>query len=81
VINLKWVSLTDHKVAVARNSRQKTLTAAWNASKILESWNASAWAKKAAAQATKKAETDFDRFTNKLKKQKIAKAVASKVKA
>jgi large subunit ribosomal protein L14e len=81
VINIKWVALTDLKVKVARNARQKTLTQAWTEAGTMDKWNATAWAKKIAAKKTKASLTDFQRFQAKNKQQKLMKAVRAKVAA
>lgn len=75
VINLKWVSLTDLKVKITLNARQNSLNKAWTAADILNKWNNLSWAKKIAAKEAKKNSTDFERFTVKVNKQKVSKAV------
>ena len=72
IINFKWVALTDMKVKVSRNARQKTLTKEWAAAEVSSTWAKSAWAKKLAAKKAKAATTDFDRFQDKLKKQAVS---------
>ena len=79
VIALKWLALTDIKVGAARNARAKSLTAAWEKEGALAKWTGSAWAKKIAAKAAKAASTDFDRFLEKDKKQKVRAQVAKKL--
>jgi len=81
VINIKWIGLTDLKVKVAVNARQKSLTKAWTEADIQGKWNASAWAKKIAAKKTKASLNDFQRFQAKLKQQKLSKAIKAKVAA
>jgi large subunit ribosomal protein L14e len=71
IVNFKWLALTDIVVKVTRNAKQKTLTKAWEAAKVQETWKATAWAKKIASKAVKAAATDLDRFKLKLQKQKL----------
>ena len=79
VINIKWVSVTDFKVKVARNARQKTLTEAWADADIQAKWDATAWAKKIAAKATKAGLNDFQRFQKKVAQQTLMKKVRARV--
>jgi large subunit ribosomal protein L14e len=81
VINFKWLSLTDFVLPVARNARQKTLTAAWKKADIQKKWEATSWAKRVAARKARAAQTDLDRFKTKLVKQRVAKAVRAKLAA
>ena len=81
IINLKWVALTDLKVAVARNARQKKLNTEWTKADTLNKWAATAWAKKLAGKKAKSAATDFERFTIKARKQTVAKKVKAAMKA
>jgi len=94
VINFKWLQLTDLKaggkvkegekfktVGIARNARQKSLTKIWGELDLLNKWNKSAWGKRVAAKVAKASMTDLDRFKAKKEKQRVAKAVASKLKA
>lgn len=81
VINIKWIALTDLKVKVARNARQKTLNKEWAAAGIQEKWAASAWAKKLATKAAKAKLNDFQRFQAKVAGQALAKKVKAKVQA
>lgn len=78
-INFKWVALTDFTVAVGRNARQKTLTAAWKKADVAAKWAATAWAKKLAAKVAKAGETDLQRFVAKIAKQKLQKSVRAKL--
>ncbi len=72
IINFKWVALTNLKVKVSRNARQKKLSKEWAEAKVQEQWSASSWAKKISAKKAKAATTDFDRFQIKETKQKIS---------
>jgi large subunit ribosomal protein L14e len=81
VINFKWISLTDFKVDVNRNARQKGLAAAWKSAGVLAKFQASAWGRKAAAKVARAATTDFERFDAKVKKQAVMKKVRAAVKA
>lgn len=71
VINLKRVSLTDFKVTIGRNSRQKALAKAWGKADVQAKWAASAWAKKLDARETKKTESDLDRFKAMVAKKEV----------
>merc|ERR1712232_61964 len=62
VIPFKRIALTDLKINIMRNSRQKTLTKAWTDEKIMEKWEATSWAKKLASKKKRATLTDFDRF-------------------
>lgn len=81
IINFKWVALTDLKVKVSRNARQKTLTKAWTEAGVQAKWEASGWAKKLAAKTAKAGQTDLDRFKAKLSQQKVRAAVRKQLKA
>ncbi|KAJ1456147.1 ribosomal protein L14-domain-containing protein [Pelagophyceae sp. CCMP2097] len=62
VIPFKRLALTDLKVDVGKNARQKSLVKAWDASKTLDAWAATTWAKKLSAKAKRASLTDFQRF-------------------
>ena len=81
VINVKWLSLTDLRVKVALNARQKSLIKAWTDADVLNKWQSSAWAKKIAAKKEKANSSDFTRFTVKLKKQAVMKKAKASIKA
>merc|ERR1719390_561414 len=50
VIPFKRVALTDIKIKVPKNARQKTLGKAWDAADVQGTWDSSSWAKKLAAK-------------------------------
>ena len=62
VIPFKRVALTDIKIKVPKNARQKTLNKAWDEADVLAKWDASSWAKKLAAKKKRASLTDFQRF-------------------
>ena len=81
IVPFKRLSLTDHVVKIGRNARQKSLNAAWKKDDIQAKWDASAWAKKAAAKKKRASTNDFGRFRAMLLKKKrtqmVKKAAAS----
>ena len=79
LINFKWIALTDMKVNVGRNARQKKLTTEWKAAKVQDLWAASSWGKKLAAQIAKAGQTDFGRFQAKIARQKRSTAIKAKL--
>lgn len=81
VINFKWIALTDLKVKVARNARQKTLAAAWKEADTKAKFEGSAWGKKLASKAAKAKQTDFQRFQARLTKQTVMAKVNKAIKA
>eukprot|EP00949_MAST-11_sp_MAST-11-sp1_P002538 g2538.t1 len=62
VIPLKRVALTDYKLPIARNARQKTLIKAWGEEDIEKKWSSSSWAKKRAMKLRRAKCNDFGRF-------------------
>jgi len=70
-INIKRLALTDFKVAVKRNAREKALKEAWEEAGVLAKWEASNWNKKITNKAKRAATTDFDRFVVRSLKRKI----------
>jgi large subunit ribosomal protein L14e len=75
-MTLTRVMLTDYKVAVLRNARQKALVAAWEEADISAKWAASSWAKKLANKSKREAMSDFDRFEVMVARKKRAAAMA-----
>merc|ERR1712170_20666 len=61
VISYGRIALTDLKVKIGRNARQKTLNAAWAAADIQAKWDGSS-AKKLASKSKRASLSDFDRF-------------------
>jgi large subunit ribosomal protein L14e len=61
-IPIKRVMLTEYKVSVMRNARQKALISAWEEADVMAKWSASSWAKKLENKTKRAAMTDFDRF-------------------
>lgn len=62
VVTFRRLNLTDHKINITRGARAAKVSKEWKAADITGKWEASAWAKKIAARATKSASGDFDRF-------------------
>lgn len=62
LVPIKRLSLTDHKVKIPRNARQKTIAKAFAKAKVAEKWSQSAWAKKLDAQKKRAEMSDFERF-------------------
>ena len=71
ILSLKRVALTDFKVKIGRNARQKSLNKAWTKGDIWNKWNNSSWAKKLAAKKKRASSNDFMRF-------KVARAKAAR---
>ncbi|ACI65760.1 predicted protein [Phaeodactylum tricornutum CCAP 1055/1] len=73
VISYKRLALTDLKVDIQRNARQKSLLKAWTEADTMNKWESSSWAKKLTARKTRAGLSDFDRFKVMVaKKQKTA---------
>mmetsp|Transcript_13420 Transcript_13420/g.39572 ORF Transcript_13420/g.39572 Transcript_13420/m.39572 type:complete len:128 (-) Transcript_13420:579-962(-) len=70
VITTKRLALTEYKVNVMRNARQKALLAAWEEADVMSKWQATAWAKKIANKKKRSAMSDFDRFEVMIAKKK-----------
>jgi len=62
IINLRRIQLTDIKVQIPRNAREKTLKAAFAKVDVVGKWSATSWAKKIAIKKARAATSDFDRF-------------------
>lgn len=62
MISFKRIALTDLKINVSRNARQKTLTKAWTEGKIMDKWEATSWAKKLSSKKKRANLSDFGRF-------------------
>jgi len=79
IITLKRLSLTDIKVKIGLNARQKSLEAAWTKGDVLAKWAATSWAKKLAAKKKRASLNDFGRFKAASAKRKRNAAVKAKV--
>lgn len=75
MIPFKRLALTDLKVKILRNARQKTLKAAFAEADVLEKWAATSWAKKRAAKVKRASLTDLDRFKLMVARKQKARAV------
>jgi len=81
VLPYKRIALTDLKVKIPKNARQKTVKAAWEKSNVLAKWENTVWAKKLAAKKKRAAMTDFERFQLMVARKQKAALVAEKLKA
>ena len=72
LMNIKRLSLTDHKLTIGRNARTKTIKKALDESGVQEKWDASAWGKRVAKRAAAKSMGDFARFKAKVAKQAVS---------
>ena len=79
IITLKRLSLTDIKVKIGLNARQKSLEKAWTKGDVLAKWEATSWAKKLAAKKKRASLNDFGRFKAAAAKRKRNAAVKAKV--
>ena len=79
IITLKRLSLTDIKVKIGLNARQKSLEKAWTKGDVLAKWEATSWAKKLAAKKKRASLNDFGRFKAAVAKRKRNAAVKAKV--
>lgn len=70
-INFKRLSLTDFKVDIGRNSRQKKLCKEWNKADILEKWNKTSWSKRLERRRTRRQMTDMDRFKAMIQQKEV----------
>mmetsp|Transcript_48616 Transcript_48616/g.72159 ORF Transcript_48616/g.72159 Transcript_48616/m.72159 type:complete len:134 (+) Transcript_48616:135-536(+) len=80
VIPFKRIALTDFKVKIARNAREKTLKAAWAKEDILSKWEATPWATKLSNKAKRANLSDFDRFKVMVARKQKSKIIAKKMK-
>ena len=80
IVPLKRIALTDLKVKIGLNARQKSLEKAWAAGDILNKWNNTAWAKKLAAKKVRAASNDFTRYKLAAAKRKRNAAVKAMLK-
>uniref|UniRef100_A0A7S3GTF9 60S ribosomal protein L14 n=1 Tax=Spumella elongata TaxID=89044 RepID=A0A7S3GTF9_9STRA len=80
VIGLRRVALTDIVVQkLPRNATQKNLLKAWTEQNTLESWKATAWAKKIQAKTARANLSDFDRFQVMVAKKQRSKIISDKL--
>ena len=77
-MTIKRLSLTDYKVTVPRNARQKALIAAWEEADVMSKWLATSWAKKLSNKTKRTAMTDFDRFEVMIARKKRTAALKAK---
>uniref|UniRef100_A0A7S1VK00 KOW domain-containing protein n=1 Tax=Sexangularia sp. CB-2014 TaxID=1486929 RepID=A0A7S1VK00_9EUKA len=76
-VNLKHIYLTKQMVeGVSRGMRRGKVLKAWEAGKVTEKFNATAFAKKRAALAKRAESTDFERFQLRAAKKQRAQKVA-----
>lgn len=79
VIPFTRVAMTDLKVKIQRNARQKTLTKAWKEADTQAKWDGSSWAKKLSARKKRANLSDFDRFKVMVAKKQKAAIIAKKM--
>eukprot|EP00943_MAST-04B_sp_MAST-4B-sp1_P005878 g5878.t1 len=79
ILSLKRCALTDFKVKIGRNARQKSLEKAWTAGDVMNKWNGTSWAKKLAAKKKRASNNDFARF--KIARAKSARNKQARAKA
>jgi large subunit ribosomal protein L14e len=77
IVPLKRIALTDIKVKIGMNARQKSLEKAWTRDDVLNKWNNTTWAKKIAAKKTRATNNDFTRYKLAAAKRKRNKAVSA----
>ena len=80
VIPFKRINLTDLKVKIGRNARERTLKNAWTKEDILAKWEASSWANKLAKKQIRAGLSDFDRFKVMVAKKQKSAIIAKKIK-
>ena len=80
VIPFKRVSLTDIKINIPKNARQKLLVATWDKAGVQDAWDATSWAKKLQKKKQRAGLNDFQRFqlmvARKQRSAAVAKAMA-----
>lgn len=81
VIPFKRLSLTDIKINIPKNARQKTLCAAWTKNGVQAAWDATSWAKKLQKKKQRAGLNDFQRFQLMVARKQRSAAVATAVKA
>lgn len=79
VISYTRIALTDFKVDIQRNARQKTIIAKWKEADVQQKWDACSWAKKLAARKKRASLSDFDRFKVMVAKKQKAEIIAKKM--
>lgn len=70
-VSFSRLSLTDFKINVSRNAREKTIKKVWEDAGISAKWEATSWAKKAAARRNRAKTGDFERFKAMLANKKV----------
>ena len=79
VISYKRIQLTDLRVVIPRNARQKTIKAAWAKADIANKWATSSWAKKIESKSKRANLSDFDRFKVMVARKQKSKIIRAKV--
>jgi len=80
VIPFTRIALTDLKVKISRNAREKTLKKAWDEGDVLAKWESSAWAKKLDVKKKRANLSDFDRFKVMVARKKKSAIISQKLK-
>jgi len=80
MLNFKRMSLTDIKIDIPRNARQRTLGKAWDAADVAATFAGSSWGKKIERKRKRSAMNDFDRFKLMIAKKQKSRAVNNTLK-
>ena len=79
VITLRRLNLTDIKVNIGRQAREKSLKAAWSKEEVSKKFSESAWGKTLARKTLRANLGDFDRFKVMVARKNKSKIVAKKL--
>jgi len=74
-IKMRYLSLTDFKIDIARGARLKKLKKEFEKAQVLKKWEGTSWAKKLAMRKKKASLNDFDRFSSMVAKKRRSYAV------
>jgi large subunit ribosomal protein L14e len=80
IIAFKRINLTDLKIKIPRNAREKTLKNAWAREDTLAKWEATPWAMKLAKKQKRANLSDFDRFKVMVARKQKSAIIAKKIK-
>ncbi len=70
-INLDWIQLTKYRLPIARGQHLKTIRQAFEKAEVAKKFAESHWGKKIANGEKKASLKDFDRFSQRIQKQKV----------
>jgi large subunit ribosomal protein L14e len=79
VIPYTRIALTDLKVKIQRNARNKTLTKAWEEADTMNKWESSSWAKKLSSKKKRANLSDFGRFKVMVARKQKSEIIAKKM--